>query len=118
MSDTLKSLYCIDENATIADALVAITENKRGGVVVTNREGTLLGVLSDGDIRRALVRGALEITPVLKILNPNVVSLNRSATSAQEAERIFSEHPEINLIPVVAAHNVVIDVIARWGKAA
>ena len=64
MKDTISiSLYCIAENATIADALTVITENKRGCVIVISDQGALLGILSDGDIRRALVRGAMELTP-------------------------------------------------------
>ncbi|MFA6006953.1 MAG: CBS domain-containing protein [Candidatus Paceibacterota bacterium] len=110
------SSYCIAENATIADALMAITENKRGCVIVIGGAGALLGILSDGDIRRALVKGAMELTPILKILNPNVLSLNRAVAIAQESKKIFSEHPEINLIPILGVGNVVVDVIARGEK--
>lgn len=107
------SPYCISENATISDALTTITENKRGCVIVISSTDSLLGILSDGDIRRALVKGAMELTPILKILNPNVLSLIRSTATAQESKRIFLEHPEINLIPILGAGNVVVDVITR-----
>ena len=116
MKNTISSSpYCIAENATISDALTAITENKRGGAVVVDDNGILLGIVSDGDVRRALVRGATELTPIHKILNPNVLTLGRSAAIERESGQIFAEHPEMNLIPITAG-NVVIDVKVRESK--
>lgn len=112
-----KRQYLIAEEATLGDVLIAITENKRGCAVVTDQGGVLLGVVSDGDVRRALVKGATDLTPVLKILNRNVLSLPPHA-SPEASTQLFAEHPEINLIPVVNAGNVVVDVVVRTSKTA
>ena len=50
-------LPLVDEGAGLLDAVAAISENGRGitGVV---RDGALLGVITDGDLRRHLARGA------------------------------------------------------------
>lgn len=104
--------YLITEDATIADALVAITENKRGALIVTNANEVLVGIVADGDIRRALVKGASTLTPLGKATNYNVQTLPENA-KPEESERIFSEHHEINLIPLVNKKNQVVDVKVR-----
>jgi len=70
------SSYVVMENVSLEEAMAAITLNQRGAVVVVSGKGTLLGILSDGDIRRALLRHATLITPIAKIINPNVTSIS------------------------------------------
>jgi len=49
--------YVIDENLSIKDALVKVEENHYGMVFVSSREGEITGLATDGDIRRALLKG-------------------------------------------------------------
>jgi arabinose-5-phosphate isomerase len=105
--------FIISERATIDEALVAITENKHGAAVVADVNHTLVGVVSDGDIRRAIVRGATTLAPVTKCVNMNPLTVRKSADVARESRRIFSDHPEVTLIPIVGEHNRVLGVIAR-----
>ena len=77
------SPYTIKEDATIADVLEVITENHHGAVIVVDSDDQLVGVVSDGDLRRALVKGATNLTPIFKILNPNVISI-REKNSQKE----------------------------------
>ena len=62
--------------ATIKDALSAMTKNNpketnipAGIVLVTEASGKLLGLVTDGDIRRALSKGAKMLTPLGDIMN-------------------------------------------------
>ena len=49
--------YVIDQNASIKNALLKIEENQIGVVFVKTNEGKIVGLATDGDIRRALLRG-------------------------------------------------------------
>ena len=49
---------CIGKQASIRDAMRAINEGKVGLAFVLGENRVLLGVVSDGDIRRALLRGS------------------------------------------------------------
>lgn len=51
--------YIIPDTATIRDALVALDNNSDDilTLIVINQEGTMLGSLTDGDVRRGLIRG-------------------------------------------------------------
>lgn len=47
--------YCIKENSTIKEAMKNIDINLTGACLVINEDNQLLGVISDGDIRRAIL---------------------------------------------------------------
>ncbi|MBO4830809.1 MAG: nucleotidyltransferase family protein [Fibrobacter sp.] len=49
----------VKNNATVLEALAAINESKNLTVFVTDEKGTLQGSLTDGDVRRYLLKGGL-----------------------------------------------------------
>ncbi len=51
-----ENLPIIDENSTLKEAIVAISEGKLGNVLISGKDKELIGVLSDGDLRRALMQ--------------------------------------------------------------
>jgi CBS domain-containing protein len=104
--------FLLEKSATIADALFAITENKHGAILIVDTDKTLVGVVSDGDIRRALVKGATTLTPVEKITNQNVQCVRDNSNKGQ-SDKIFTKHPAINVIPVLDKSNRVRDVVTR-----
>jgi len=97
----------------LAEALEVITLNQRGAVVVVNDKGILLGILSDGDVRRALLRGATLATPVSKLINLNVISLSNKESLKDRSKEIFETKTVVNIIPVVDSRNKVVDIIVR-----
>lgn len=44
-------------DSTVLDALIKIDANKKGFLIIV-KEGTVIGVLTDGDLRRAFINGA------------------------------------------------------------
>lgn len=106
-----KYIFFIKENETIENALKLITENHRGSVIVINDEEKLLGVVSDGDIRRGLVHGNTVHSPINKVMNVNPTYLEES--DREKAKEIMADNVSINLIPIVNDRNRVIDVEVR-----
>jgi dTDP-glucose pyrophosphorylase/glutaredoxin len=49
--------YCIDASSTIKEAMKVIDKNLTGGALVVNENNELVGTITDGDIRRAILRG-------------------------------------------------------------
>ena len=109
------SRYLIFNDASIQDAMEAITHNHRGCVVMVSRDLVVMGVLSDGDIRRAIIKGATSITPVQKVANVNFISVSYKHAE-EDKENILSRHSDINVIPVIDNKNKLIDVIVRGDK--
>lgn len=76
---------CIRPADTIRDALARMTEIRKGVLFVTDDDGRLAGVLSDGDIRRTLLDDTLLVAPVHSVMNLDPVS----ATTAADAEALL-----------------------------
>ncbi len=54
---TGKDLPCVDESCYLNTALLEMTSKKLGMTTVTNQGHKLMGVVTDGDLRRALEKG-------------------------------------------------------------
>jgi len=108
------SNYIISESVTIKDAMVAITDNRRGTVAVVDENFHLIGVISDGDIRRNLIKG-ISITAIIKnIVNYNPVSLYVERDDLEkDAQKIFMENAAISLIPVIDSKNELVSIYIR-----
>lgn len=61
----------ITENSIIKDALKRIDANSEGMLFVINDDLTLIGALSDGDIRRALISGKSLLDGIMGVYNEN-----------------------------------------------
>ena len=109
----LETSYVVSHRAVLRDAMGAITDNQRGAVIVVDEKGHLMGILSDGDIRRAQLAGATLDTPVEKVINLRPVSLTESEVKEGRGEEIFNDEPSITLLPVVGEGNVLRDVVIR-----
>jgi CBS domain-containing protein len=95
------SHFVVHDSVSIEDALRAITMNRRGAVIVVDQKERVVGVASDGDIRRALVRGVNVMAPVKKAMNLNPVFVKKGSAGDKEPKTFFKTHPNITLLPVV-----------------
>lgn len=108
--------FFMSSSGTIADALRTITENKHGVVIVVDEQRVVTGIVSDGDIRRAMLKGAVMFAPVSKIMNIDTTVLVDTSDTETESEIIFEEHPGFNVIPVVDEDNRLAGVVVRRNK--
>ena len=92
----------IGRGATVRDAIVAITEARTGAASIVDEEGRLLGIFTDGDLRRHLARepnvAAARVESVMT-RSPTAIAPDRLAV---EAMRIMGER-KFNQLPVVDA---------------
>lgn len=72
--------------------------------------------MADGDIRRAMLRGATRMTPVSKIVNMNAMVITETEAKAGRADEIFQQESSITILPVVSDRNTLIDVLIREPK--
>ncbi|MBR6802857.1 MAG: KpsF/GutQ family sugar-phosphate isomerase [Kiritimatiellae bacterium] len=104
-------LVSLTESATVQDAVVAMTSAKSGCACVVDAAGKLLGIFTDGDLRRLLsdpasAPMARKLTEVM-IHNPISVSLGALAV---EVLHIF-EHHKVDDLPVVDAEGCLVGTI-------
>ena len=65
----------IPPDLQIYKAIEVIDHNAQQIAVVTDEEGKLLGTVTDGDIRRGIIKGIPLSSPVSQIMNPHPVTI-------------------------------------------
>lgn len=101
--------YLIEPDNTIEEAWGKIAVNHKRTLIVI-QEGKVVGSLSDGDMRKAILAKRLLNTPVREVMNINFVSLTED--EREKAEKLFVTK-DIFLIPVVDEGMNLIDLIIR-----
>ena len=98
----------VREDASTTLALLEMTRKRLGMTAVVDADDVLVGVFTDGDIRRALDRGPLDLhgTPVSEVMGRAPKSIGDDAL-AVEAAHLMEEHKISALVVVDAAHRVI-----------
>lgn len=94
-----ESLYTVSEHDTIETAMALIEQNTHRSVIVVDARGVVVGTLSDGDIRKAVLDRRLLSTPVHQVMNTNCVTIRPEEEA--RAREIFARERHIVLIPLV-----------------
>jgi arabinose-5-phosphate isomerase len=55
LAHTGNDIPCVNEHDSILNALIEISAKKLGMTCITNNDGQLIGILTDGDVRRGLI---------------------------------------------------------------
>lgn len=91
-------------NKFVQDALVTITTKRLGAVSIVNEKGEIVGIITDGDVRRLLQRThdflpRLFLTEVREVMikNPKTIYPHQMATEAVE----LMELNAITVLPVI-----------------
>ena len=88
----------------VADILDELTNKKCGALLVADHKGELLGIFTDGDLRRALQREGSDVLnrPLRSMMTPSVIQIQRGKL-AWEALKIMQKDPKkfVMVLPVV-----------------
>ena len=84
-----EALPLVGEDTSMHDAIVVMSEKRLGVVGVVDGEGRLVGVITDGDLRRNIERGLDHQARDFMTASPKVVA---SDALVDEALTLFEEH--------------------------
>ena len=85
---------------TVKEALLVMTQAKAGSVSVTDARGKLVGVFTDGDLRRHMATDEQVLSkPLSAVMTRNPIRVQEDAL-AVEALKIFNERNIDDLIVV------------------
>ena len=90
----------INQNASIKEALKVIDKGAIKVAVVLSDDGLLLGMLSDGDIRRALLKGMSLDDSITSIINRDPVVANINDTKERILE--LANEKKLHQIPIIS----------------
>src|SRR5581483_2736344 len=90
------------ETLPVEEALLVMTRAKSGSLAVVNEKGRLVGVFTDGDLRRRLATDRdVRSRPLKAVMSRNPIRI-RDEALATEALKIFNEHNIDDLLVVNA----------------
>lgn len=97
---TGERLAALPPSASVSDAIAAMTKARAGAAFVTAPDGLLLGIFTDGDLRRYISRPGADLArPVSEAMTPNPAVVGDDKMAA-DVMRVFRER-QIDDIPVV-----------------
>lgn len=91
-----KRVPVVDQNASLTTALVEMTRTGLGMTAVINDAQELLGVFTDGDLRRAVDDDDIDLrdTPVVRLMtsNPKTITADKLAVEAAQVMEEYKIH--------------------------
>ena len=105
-----EELPAVLEDTLLSETLLVMTQMGLGSAAIIDEENCVLGIFTDGDLRRALDNNIdVHKTVVSKVMTRNYKSINKDCLAA-EALAIM-EDSRINALPVVNAENKLIGLL-------
>lgn len=103
----------VSADSTVQEALFVITDKGLGAVSVVDEEGKMLGVLTDGDIRRGLSKGVDFLQrSVADLMTKAPKYITADKLAAQALHLMESNQPKpITVLPVLDENKVVIGLL-------
>lgn len=104
-------LFTIVQSSSILDALRIIDRNQSGFILVCSEERKLLGTLTDGDIRRALIKGF----SITDSVNGIFIDKYKSLTifdNIGDAIELF-KNKNLKFLPIVDSNGILLNVITK-----
>ena len=102
--------YVVQQHETLEAAMLLIDENRHRSVIVLDGD-VVVGTLSDGDIRKAILDRRLLTTPVERVMHTNFVSVR---PDERERARELFDSEDFFLIPVVDDDGKLLDIEAAY----
>lgn len=99
--------YCIGTNSTIKEAMKVIDKNLTGGALVVNENNELVGTITDGDIRRAILKGRSINEGIESTYFKNFKFVTEQHSKKKAKEYMLSN--KIRQVPVIDKNKKLID---------
>lgn len=104
------NLFLISEFAPLREALSQIEANHHGIILTTNPSGVVVGLATDGDIRRKLLEGASLSDPITSCANPDFVWADQATPREMLLKQL--DH-RIRVIPLLNAARHLTGIVSR-----
>ena len=105
----MKKIF-IYPSASIKDALKQLSKSGKSCLIVVNKANKLLGTLTDGDVRRVILKGKFLKDKISDIYQKRPILLKKNNYSSSQIKDLFLRK-KVDVIPIVDAFKRVVDVI-------
>jgi D-glycero-alpha-D-manno-heptose-7-phosphate kinase len=104
------SKYVIYRNKSVQDALSLIDGNHLGFVLIKDELDRIIGIVTDGDIRRSILKGVSLVDQIFSCINNNFVSA--SIDTPRELLLKQLDH-KIKVIPILDSDSKLVSIVTR-----
>jgi dTDP-glucose pyrophosphorylase len=101
-------------NITIRQAMKKLSQFGEKCLVIVDESNTLLGTLSDGDLRKAILNGSEISNSIQQIYESNPTVLIDGEYKKKDVKKIFTQK-QFDLLPIVNKERKLIDIILWTG---
>lgn len=106
-----ENLPIVSRETKLKDAILVMSEGRLGNVIITNENKEVIGLLSDGDLRRALMNEDFSLEcEVEKIATLNPRTLKNKELLASDALQVIEDY-KIQLLVVTDESNQLVGVL-------
>ena len=105
------SKFVLNDDKKLSDSLKKIESNKKGFVLVVNKNKEVLGTLTDGDIRRSFLKGAKLSDLAINHINKNFIFLDDKIENHESIYKKLDQ--EIKFIPVLDSRKRLVKFITK-----
>jgi len=106
----MKEKITISKTATIKQAMKLLNKTGENCLLIVDEKNKLLGTLTDGDLRRSILKGVNYNSVIEGSCNPEPFTLKSSSYTNSEAGKIMTNH-KIDLLPILDSEKRVLDYI-------
>ena len=100
----------INPNVNIKNALKQLNKTGEKCLIVVDKRNKLLGTLSDGDVRKAILKGKFHKDKINEYYQKNPTFLRKENYSLNQAKSILIKK-RIDIIPIIEVSKRVVDVL-------
>ena len=100
----------IKPNANIKNALEQLSKTGEKCLVVVDKKNKILGTISDGDVRKAILKGKFYKNKISEFYQKNPIFLRKENYSLSQAKNILIKK-RIDIIPIIEKSRKVVDVL-------
>ena len=100
----------IKSNSNIKNTLEQLSKVGEKCLVVTDKKNKLLGTISDGDVRKAILKGKFYKNKISEFYQKNPIFLRKDNYSLSQAKNILIKK-RIDIIPIIGKSKIVVDVL-------
>lgn len=99
----------VNENQTLLETMRVIDQTSLQFAVVVDKQNHLLGTVTDGDIRRGILRGEGLEVPITSIMNPTPLSAKSGLKTNKYKQLMKSK--KLKQLPIVNQQNQIVDIL-------
>jgi len=106
--DTINNIIsevCVSPNISIESAIITLRKSGHGCLVIVSKNNELLGTLTDGDLRAAILKRMSIKYSIKNLYNKNPKFLDRKNYNSHSIRNLFIKH-HLDLVPVTDKNKI------------